>query len=437
MISSKYLVLGGGMVAGYAAKELASRGLGSGELLIISADDALPYERPPLSKGFLSGKENEAGILINNPEWYRQQGIEVKLQTEIERVDLQKKRLRATSGETFEFEALLIATGARARKLDCPGNDLPNVFYLRSLDDSRKIRASAESCKQAVVLGGGFIGMEVAAVLAQKNIETTLILREDRVWNHVFTAPMSEFFERYYISRGIQLLKGERVARLEGKDRVSGAVLSSGRKIPCDLLVAGIGATPVSEIFTNSGLTAENGVVVNEYLETKLPGIFAAGDVANYLDIIFDKRRRVEHWDNAVSQGQYWAGLVRGDRKPFSHVPYFFSDVFDLSYELWGDSEASTQTVARGDLNSSSFSVWWLKQGRLVSAFAMNRPDEERQAAAEWVKARQRHRLFAHTPVENSCRYLGVDDGSVCGCRKFRRIGDYHPEVAKFDEYAR
>jgi len=389
MISSKYLVLGGGMVAGYAAKELASRSLGSGELLIISADDALPYERPPLSKGFLSGKENEAGILINNPEWYRQQGIEVKLQTEIERVDLQKKRLRATSGETFEFEALLIATGARARKLDCPGNDLPNVFYLRSLDDSRKIRASAESCKQAVILGGGFIGMEVAAVLAQKNIETTLILREDRVWNRVFTAPMSEFFERYYVSRGIRLLKAERVARLEGKDRVSGAVLSSGRKIPCDLVVAGIGATPVSELFTNSGLTVENGLVVNECLETKLPGIFAAGDVANYLDIIFDKRRRVEHWDNAVSQGQHWAGLVRGDRKPFSHVPYFFSDVFDLSYELWGDSEGSTQTVARGDLNSSSFSVWWLKQGRLVSAFAMNRPDEERQAAAEWVKAKQ------------------------------------------------
>jgi NADPH-dependent 2,4-dienoyl-CoA reductase/sulfur reductase-like enzyme len=389
MISSKYLVLGGGMVAGYAAKELASRGLGSGELLIISADDALPYERPPLSKGFLSGKENEAGILINNPEWYRQQGIEVKLRTEIDRVDLQQKRLGATSGETFEFESLLIATGARARKLDCPGNDLPNVFCLRSLDDSRKIRASMESCKQAAVLGGGFIGMEVAAVLAQKNIETTLILREDRVWNRVFTTPMSEFFERYYVSRGIQLLKGEWVSRLEGKGRVSGAVLSSGRKIPCDLVVAGIGATPVSELFTNSGLTVENGVVVNEYLETMLPDIFAAGDVANYLDIIFDKRRRVEHWDNAVSQGQHWASLVRGDRKPFSHVPYFFSDVFDLSYELWGDSEGSTQTVARGDLNSSSFSVWWLKQGRLVSAFAMNRPDEERQVAAEWVKAKQ------------------------------------------------
>jgi NADPH-dependent 2,4-dienoyl-CoA reductase/sulfur reductase-like enzyme len=389
MTPSKYIVLGGGMVAGYAAKELASRGLGSGELLIISADDALPYERPPLSKGFLSGKENEAGILINNPEWYRQQGIDVKLQTVIQTADLQKKQLRATSGEVFEFETLLIATGARARKLDCPGHDLPNVFYLRSLDNSRKIRAIAESRKRAVIVGGGFIGMEVAAVLAQKNIETTLILREDRVWSRVFTVPMSDFFERYYISRGVQLLKQESVVRLEGKDEARTAVLSSGRTIPCDMVVAGVGATPVSELFTNSGIALENGVVVNEYLETNRPGIFAAGDVANYVDILFNKRRRVEHWDNAVSQGQHWAGLVRGDRKPFSHVPYFFSDVFDLSYELWGDSEGATHTVARGDLNSSSFSVWWLKQDRLVSAFAMNRPDEERQAAGEWVKAKQ------------------------------------------------
>ena len=377
------------MVAGYAAKELANRGLGRGELLILSADDALPYERPPLSKGFLSGKEHEAGILINNSEWYQQNGIDVKLQTVIESVDLKKKQLRGASGETFEFETLLIATGARPRKLASPGNELPNVFYLRSMDDSRKIRTSAENCKRGVVLGGGFIGMEVAAVLAQKNIETTLIIREDRVWSRVFTPPMSEFFERYYISRGVQLFKQENVIRFEGKDRVTAAVLSSGRRVPCDMAVIGIGATPVLELFRNSGLDVENGIAVNEYLETKQPGVFAAGDVANYTDIIFNKRRRVEHWDNAVSQGQHWATVVRGDRQPFSHVPYFFSDVFDLSYELWGDSDGATRTVARGDLNTSSFSVWWLKQDRLVSAFAMNRPGEERDAAAEWIKAKQ------------------------------------------------
>jgi len=335
------------MVAGYAAKELASRGLGSGDLRIISADDTLPYERPPLSKGFLSGKDSEKGILINKPEWYEKQGIDLKLQTIIDEIDLTKKRLHADSGEVFEYETLLIATGARARKLDCPGNDLPNVFYLRSLGDSRKIRERATNSKQAVVIGGGFIGMEVASVLSQKNIETSLIIREDRVWSRVFTPAMSGFFERYYLSRGVKLLKDESVASLQGKDRL-GVSLSSGRKISCDMVVAGVGATAVTELFAKSGLAVENGIVVNEYLETNQAGIFAAGDVANYVDKIFDKRRRVEHWDNAVSQGQHWARIIGGERQPFLHVPYFFSDIFDLSYELWGDSEGATQTIARG-----------------------------------------------------------------------------------------
>jgi NADPH-dependent 2,4-dienoyl-CoA reductase/sulfur reductase-like enzyme len=389
MSSNKYIVLGGGMVAGYAAKELANRGLRSGELTIISGDDALPYERPPLSKGFLSGKEDEAGILINKPEWYREHGIAVKLRTSIENVDLSKKLLRANTEEAFEYEHLLIATGAQPRPLGCPGDNLPNVFYLRSLDESRKIRAAAAGSKHAVVIGGGFIGMEVASVLAQKNIETTLVIREDRVWSRVFTPAMSEFFEGYYTSRGVQLVKRERVTGLEGATRVEATVFSSGRRISCDLVVAGVGVTPVTELVKKSGLAVDNGIVVNQYLETNHRGVYAAGDVANYFDPIFEKRRRVEHWDNAVSQGQHWAGVVSGDRQPFVHVPYFFSDVFDLSYELWGDAEGATQTVVRGDLNGSSFSVWWLKQARVVSAFVMNRPDEERQVAPEWIKSKQ------------------------------------------------
>ena len=376
------------MVAGYAAKELSSRGLGSGELTIISADDALPYERPPLSKSFLSGKDDEAGILINKSEWYRDHGIDLKLQTIIDDVDLEKKRLRTKSGEVFECETLLVATGVQARKLDCPGNDLPNVLYLRSLGDSRKIRARAATSKQAVVIGGGFIGMEVASVLSQQNIDTTMIVREDRVLSRLFTPAMSEFFERYYLSRGVRLLKNESITSLQGKDRLD-VLLSSGRKVSCDMVVAGVGAAASTELFAKGGLTVENGIVVNEYLETNRAGIFAAGDIANYVDKIFDKRRRVEHWDNAVSQGQHWAAIVSGDRRPFEHVPYFFSDVFALSYELWGDTEGATQAVARGDPNSSSFSVWWLKRDRLIAAFVMNRPDEERQVAPEWIEAKQ------------------------------------------------
>jgi 3-phenylpropionate/trans-cinnamate dioxygenase ferredoxin reductase component len=390
MSSSKYIILGGGMVAGYAAKELAKRGLGPGELTIISADDAFPYERPPLSKSFLSGKDKEVDILINAQEWYAQKKIGVKLKTLVQNMDLKKRTLRASSGESFEFEYLLIATGARARKLDCPGNDLRNVFYLRSLDDSRNIRDKAATAKRVAIIGGGFIGMEVGSVLAQKNIETTLIIREGRVWSRVFTLAMSNFFEHYYASRGVRLLKEENVVRLEGKERVNTVVLSSGNQVACDMVIAGVGAAPVTEILAKTGLEIENGVVVNEYLETNQAGIFAAGDVASYFDKIFNKRRRVEHWDNAVSQGQHWASVVRGDRQAFVHVPYFFSDVFDLSYELWGDPHDATETVVRGDANSPSFSVWWLNGDRLVAAFTMNRPDEERELAPEWIKSKQR-----------------------------------------------
>jgi 3-phenylpropionate/trans-cinnamate dioxygenase ferredoxin reductase component len=390
MSSSKYIILGGGMVAGYAAKELAKRGLGPGELTIISADDAFPYERPPLSKSFLSGKDKEVDILINAQEWYAQKKIGVKLKTLVQNMDLKKRTLRASSGESFEFEYLLIATGARARKLDCPGNDLRNVFYLRSLDDSRNIRDKTATAKRVAIIGGGFIGMEVGSVLAQKNIETTLIIREDRVWSRVFTLAMSNFFEHYYASRGVRLLKEENVVQLEGKERVNTVVLSSGNQVACDMVIAGVGAAPVTEVLAKTGLEIENGVVVNEYLETNQAGIFAAGDVASYFDKIFNKRRRVEHWDNAVSQGQHWASVVRGDRQAFVHVPYFFSDVFDLSYELWGDPHDATETVVRGDANSPSFSVWWLNGDRLVAAFSMNRPDEERELAPEWIKSKQR-----------------------------------------------
>jgi NADPH-dependent 2,4-dienoyl-CoA reductase/sulfur reductase-like enzyme len=388
MAKSKYLILGGGMVAGYAAKEMAEHQLKSGELTIVSADDVLPYERPPLSKGFLAGKDTETGILINSSDWYRDHGVSVTLNTTVESVDLAKKTLRTSSGQAFEFHYLLIATGARPRKLNLPGGDLADVFYLRSLADSRKIRSAADGAKRAIVIGGGFIGMEVAAVLAQKNIHTTMILPEERVSKLLFTPEMSRFFENYYAARNVEILARSNVAALEGKGHVSAVRLEGGRTIPCDMVVAGVGALPVAELFAGSAIEGPDGVEVNEYLETAAPGVFAAGDIANYPDKIFEKRRRVEHWDNAVSQGQHWARVVTGDRQPFVHVPYFFSDVFDLSYEFWGDTHGATQTVVRGDLRSSSFSVWWLAEQRLVAAFLMNRPDDERQAP-EWIQSKK------------------------------------------------
>ncbi len=389
MQKTKYAILGGGMVAGYAAKELASQGMKPGELTIVSAENVVPYERPPLSKGFLSGKDDKASILINGPDWYSTHGIEVRLNTPIEHVDVNKKRLRSSSGDEIQCEHLLLATGARARKLGYPGSELGNVFYLRSLQDSEAIRSTSTSAKSAVIVGGGFIGMEVASVLAQKNIQTTMVIREDRVWSRVFTPAISAFFERYYTEHGVRIVKQARVAALEGKSSVQAVVLGDAKTITCDLVIVGAGAVPVTEPLEKTAIAMGDGILVNEYLETNLTGIYAAGDIANYPDPIFKKRRRVEHWDNAVSQGQHWARVVLGNRQPFVHVPYFFSDVFDLSYELWGDAAGASETVVRGDANSSSFSVWWLKDKRAAAAFIMNRPDEERQVAAEWIKSSQ------------------------------------------------
>ena len=389
MKTSKYLILGGGMVAGYAAKQFVENGLKPDELTIVSADSSIPYERPPLSKGFLAGKDSEDSIFISADDFYRRHGIELKLNYEADGVDPAGKSVHLRSGEEIGFEKLVVATGARVKMLDIPGRDLAGVYYLRTLEDSKRIREKAGSAKRAGVIGGGFIAMEVASVLAQKGIETTMVLPDDRIWRRFFTSPMSRFFEDYYTARGVRFAKNTKVVELAGAGAVESAVLQNGERLPCDMVVAGIGVKPVTEPLIDSGIEVADGVVVNEYLETNQRDIYAAGDVASYYDVLFGKHRRAEHWDNAVSQGQYCARALLGEREPFVHVPYFFSDVFDLSYEFWGDPSGAEEVVERGDLSSNSFSVWWLRQGRVAAAFTMNRPDEEREAAPRLIQSKE------------------------------------------------
>jgi NADPH-dependent 2,4-dienoyl-CoA reductase/sulfur reductase-like enzyme len=389
MNGSNFVILGGGMVAGYAAKQLVELGLPPGELAILSADNSVPYERPPLSKGFLAGRDQEEAIRINPGDFYKEHGIELKLECEVAALDPKRQRLMLKSGDAFGFKKLIVATGAHPRALNIPGAKLRNLYYLRSLDDSKVIRTRSEKAKHVLVIGGGFIGMEVAAVFAQQGIEITMVLNDDRIWKRLFSSEMSSFFEAYYAARGVRLIKSTAVTELRGDGVVSSAVLHNGQSIPCELVVAGIGVQPAIEMLASSGLDIGDGIMVNEYLETSRPDVLAAGDVANYQDVLFGKRRRVEHWDNAVSQGQYCARSLMGERIPFKHVPYFFSDVFDLSYEYWGDSSSADQIIHRGDFAKKSFSVWWLRQKTVVAAFIMNRPDEERDAASKWIESRQ------------------------------------------------
>ncbi|HLJ49175.1 MAG TPA: NAD(P)/FAD-dependent oxidoreductase [Bryobacteraceae bacterium] len=310
MHSVKYAILGGGMVAGYAAKQYVENGGRKGDLAIISSDDALPYERPPLSKSFLAGKDTESSILISQEDFYRDNSIEVRLNTHVQAVDFESKLLKIAGSEDLKYEKLVIATGASPRKLDCPGNDLAGLFYLRSMDDSRRIRDAAASAKKAVVVGGGFIGMEVASVLAQKGVDTTLIFPDDRIWKNFFSPELSALFRGYYEQRGVHFVTGASIVALKGNSSVETAVTSIGASLDCNIVVAGIGVTPVTDIF--KGIALGNGIVVNDHLEASASGVHAAGDVANYADGLWHKQRRVEHWDNAVSQGQYVARALLG-----------------------------------------------------------------------------------------------------------------------------
>jgi NADPH-dependent 2,4-dienoyl-CoA reductase/sulfur reductase-like enzyme len=383
----KYVILGGGVVAGYAAKAFVEHGVAAGDLGIISADDQLPYERPPLSKAFLAGKVDGEEILINDPDFYRHHNIGVRLESWVDEVDLAEKKLLTRDDDAIGFEKLLIATGSRVRKLDLPGADLDGLFYLRGMDDARLIRQAARDAERAVVIGGGFIGMEVASQLAQKGIETTMVFPEERLMAGFFTPEMSTFFQRYYLDRGVTFVTGAEITVLAGETALSSVELASGQSLPADMVVAGIGVEPAVELFQDTELALDHGVLVNRFLETNVPDVYAAGDVTNYRDVIFDKRRHIEHWDNAMRQGRHAALVMCGQREPYERIPYFFSDEFDLSWEFWGDTEEADGVVHRGDLDAGSFSTWWMKGERVVAAFVMDRPDEERDLAPEWIKS--------------------------------------------------
>ncbi|MDX1616550.1 MAG: FAD-dependent oxidoreductase [Candidatus Promineifilaceae bacterium] len=379
------VILGGGLVAGYAAQAFIEEGLQPNQLCIISAESKLPYERPPLSKAFLAGDETGDEILINDPEFYEQNGIKVMLETVVGRVDLDRKTLYTSEDEPIRYEKLLIATGTRARRLDISGADRETVYYLREVQDARQIRSAQRDAEKAVVLGGSFIGMEVTSVLRQYALETHMVFPESRVWELFFTPEMSQFFQDYYEERGVQIWPGEKPTAFEGNGQLNRVELESGRSLPADMVVAGVGVLPNTELFENSDLVIDDGIVVNRFLETDVPDVYAAGDVARYEDVLFNKQRRIEHWDNARAQGLHAARAMMGQREVFRYVPYFFSDVFDLSYEFWGDTSEANHIVYRGNPETTSFSVWWLKDDRLHGAFVMDRPDEERERAQEWI----------------------------------------------------
>lgn len=391
MHTYRYVILGGGVVAGYAAQELAQLDLRSGELCIVSADDTLPYERATLSKGYMTGDTNEDAIFINSDTFYREHGIDVHLNTQVDIVDFDKRLLRASPDVEIGFDKLLIATGSRPRTLDIPGVNRAGIYTIHNLDDGRAIRTLATNTQRAVVVGGGYVAVETAASLRQDNLDVTLVVPDSYVMNDRFNAAeLSGFFEHELARNGVQVVKNASVTAFGADNQGVGVQLQEGQFFQGDFVVTEVGVVPNTDLFESTGLRLDDGVVTNEYLEASLKNVLAAGDVASYYDMLFQKQRRVEQWDDAVSQARHAARVLSNRREPFVKVPYFFSQVFDKMWEFWGDSQGATYTVQRGSLEDASFSKWWLHNGTLIAALVMNRPEEESDLAPQWIRSQEK-----------------------------------------------
>lgn len=383
----KYLIIGGGTTAGYAASEFVDHGIPEGELCIVSAESILPMNRPPLSKEYLKDEDQDDEILINERDFYRLRGVDVKLETCATRVNFGDKEAELDNGETLQYEKLLIATGSGLRTLAMEGSNLDNIFYLRNIKHSDRIRENAKKSTRVVVVGGGYIGTEAAAGLTELGVDVTMILPEEKLLAKFATADIASFFQNKFRQKGVEILLREEVVKFHGDGKVEEVELKSGKRLPADMVVAGIGVEPNVKLFEDTRLNINNGIVVNEYCETNIPDVYAAGDVVEFPDLVFDKLRHVEHWEHAFEQGKHVAKVMTGKREPYIFLPFFFSDVFDYSYEYFGDNESADVARNRGDLEKGDFSTWWFDGQRLVAAFVMStRPEEEGKRAREWIK---------------------------------------------------
>ena len=390
MESFKYVIIGGGMVAGFVAKEMVKQGLLEGELCILSADTQAPYQRPPLSKGFLAGTEAIEKVFINREGFYAESGIDLRLGVHVAAVDLKGQDVRIAEGGLIGFENLLFATGSSVRHVEIPGADLEGVYYLRTLDDCKRLKAAAAKAKHAVIVGGGFIGTELAARLGELGPEVTFTYRESRVLSFFLTPELSALYEGRYRAHGIQLSPETSAAAFLGTGKIEAVRLEDGEEIPADMVAVAVGVTPDVELAREAGLEVDRGILVNEFLETPVQDVYAAGDAASWYDVNTHKHQHVEHEDNARATARHVARVMLGQRTPFDHVPMFWSDVYDISWEFWGETKSADQVVYRGELDSAKFSVWWLKAGAVVGAMVTEDQHETVGAAAQaMVKARK------------------------------------------------
>lgn len=377
------VVVGGG-AAGNAAVELLRNEGFDGSITMLSADDALPYDRPNLSKDFLAGTAPEDWIPLRSPDFYKESRIDVRLGARVAAIQPAECSVRLEDGANFTFDALLLATGAHPVRLDIPGADLPKVHYLRTLSDSRALIAKAKAANNVAVIGASFIGLETAAALRERGLVMHVIGPQSRPLAHVVGPELGDMVKGIHEEHGVVFHLGTSAAAI---DEV-GVTLKNGERIEADLVVAGIGVRPDVEIATQAGLAVDNGILVDAYLQTSAPGIFAAGDIARWPDPHTGANIRVEHWVVAERQGQTAARNILGHREPFDAVPFFWSQHYDVAIRYVGHAEHWDRVEIEGDPALRDCTVGYFQGDRKLAVATVSRDRANLRAEVELERVR-------------------------------------------------
>jgi NADPH-dependent 2,4-dienoyl-CoA reductase/sulfur reductase-like enzyme len=385
MDSIKYLLIGGGLASSQAAKQLRQLDP-QATITLVTDDPHPPYDHPPLSKDFLRGEMPKEKVFFDDPSFYETQKIELKLGMAVTKLDPATRTATLDNGSQLPFDKALIATGGRPLHLTIAGADLPAVHYLRTLNDSMALAAAATPGSFAVLIGAGFIGLEVAASLTQRGVQVTVVETGPHIWPRFAGETLATAIQEHCAAKGIAFRTGDSVAEIQRQNERFSVRLKSGAVLPCNFVCIGVGIVPNVELAQQAGLAVENGIVVDEYLQSSHPDIYAAGDVANYVDPLFSKRRRVEHWGHAEYSGQLAAQNMAGARRPYDLLTYVWSDIFDLHLEFAGDEKEHDQMLLRGKLEELSCIILYLKQHRLKAYFAINANNKDLPPLQKLIK---------------------------------------------------
>ena len=366
-----HVIAGAGLAGAKAAETLRREGF-DGRVVLVGAEDERPYERPPLSKDYLRGEAGRDKVYVHDDGFYPEHDIDLRAGRTVTRLDTSSSEVELDGGERLRYDRLLITTGAEPRRLSIPGADLQGIHYLRSVQDSDGLRERLDHGGALVVVGAGWIGAEVAASARQRGLDVTVVEPLTVPLERVLGAEVGRIYRDVHADHGVRMLVGTGVDAFEGDTAVERVRTSDGREVECDFAVVGIGVEPRAGLALRAGLPVVDGIVVDEHLETGVPGVFAAGDVANAQHPFFGERIRVEHWANALNQGPVAARNMLGQSVAYERLPYFFSDQYDVGMEYLGFARSWDRVVFRGDPATREFLAFWMVGDRVVAGMNVN-----------------------------------------------------------------